>query len=64
MLSTQHEFLVPLVEVIAAAGGSMRAKAASVAIASRFEFSAEQQDECPFVPYLKCMPCILHRYHC
>lgn len=46
MLPTQNQLLLPLVEVIAASGGSMRAKDASDAIASKLELSTEQRDEC------------------
>ncbi len=45
MLPTQNQLLLPLVEVIAAAGGSMQAKDASDAIASKLELSTEEREQ-------------------
>lgn len=46
MLPTQNQLLLPLVEAIAAAGGSMRTKDASDAIASKLKLSTEQREQC------------------
>jgi len=50
MLPTQNQLLLPLVEAIAGAGGSMRARDASDAIASKLKLTPEQRNQCGRTP--------------